>query len=63
MSMEEAADNIHHLDVVFSTEFVGPFDLDLTFVWDRQNQPVPDADGVVPEKDDYRTTLGVSLDF
>lgn len=39
------------------------FELDLTFAWDRQNNPRADEDGNLPEKDDYRLTTGIGWDF
>ena len=39
------------------------FEFDVTFAWDRQNSPQADADGNVPEKDDYRLTTGIGRDF
>jgi hypothetical protein len=63
ISFEDSADRLHHFDTLFSTEIGGPFNLDITFAWDRVNQPVPYEDGTVPEKDDYRTGIGLSIDF
>ena len=36
-------------------------DFDVSFVWDRVQDPVADEDGVVPEQDDYRLILGIGL--
>jgi hypothetical protein len=38
-------------------------DLDISYVWDRVAQPKTDADGVTPEKDDFRLMVDFGLDF
>ncbi len=53
----------HHLLSVFSVELLGPLDLDVTFNWDRIEQPQADAEGNEPLSDDYRLTLGIGIDF
>jgi len=63
ISTQDSGDRLSHLDTIFSTELVGPFDIDLTFVWDRVNQPVASIDHSVPKKDDFRSSLGLSVDF
>ena len=43
---------------------VGHFvDLNVMFTWDRVGDPEPDANGVVPEKNDYRLVVGLELEF
>jgi hypothetical protein len=39
------------------------FDLDVRLVWDRSNSPSPGSDGTVPEQDDFRLVVGLSLEF
>jgi hypothetical protein len=46
-----------------SMDLMWNFELDFTFAWDRQNNPQADAEGVTPEKDDYRLTTGIGWDF
>ena len=46
-----------------SSDLVGELDLDLTVTWDRVEDPQPAADGKVPDKDDYRFTVGISYEF
>jgi len=48
---------------MLSIDLVGDFDLDIGFVWDRVNQPAPGPDGTIPEKDDFRTTVGLGYSF
>jgi hypothetical protein len=38
-------------------------DLNVMFTWDRVGDPEPDANGVVPEKNDYRLVVGLELEF
>jgi len=42
---------------------VGPLAVDFLFVWDRVQEPRAESSGVVPEKVDYRLTVGVGFDF
>jgi hypothetical protein len=53
----------HHLLTGFELELTRILDLDISFIWDRTQNPQPEADGVVPKKDDYRLVLFVGFDF
>jgi len=53
----------HHLLTTLSTDLIGNFDLDVSFVWDRTQKPQPRADQSIPERDDYRMMIGVSYEF
>ena len=53
----------HHLLTTLSTDLIGNLDLDVTFVWDRTQEPQQRADGTTPEKDDYRLLVGLGLEF
>ena len=59
----EAGRYTHHFLTGLSIDSVGPLDFDISFVWDRVQQPRPDESGVVPRKDDYRLILGLGFDF
>lgn len=37
--------------------------IDVTFVWDRIQEPRPDSTGAVPQQDDYRLNFALSYDF
>ncbi|MFT7671257.1 MAG: hypothetical protein ACI8X5_003974 [Planctomycetota bacterium] len=54
---------IHHLSAILSLEVIEWLDVDLSFIWDRINKPLADADGVTPEPDDYRLVIGFGIDF
>ncbi|HEY5657359.1 MAG TPA: DUF481 domain-containing protein, partial [Myxococcota bacterium] len=53
----------HHLLSTLSFDIWGPLDLDVSFTWDRVEQPVARDDGSVPESDDYRLSVGIGIDF
>lgn len=53
----------HNLTSTLSMDFWGPFDLDVTFVWDRTFDPPPDASGEEPARDDLRITVGFAIDL
>jgi putative salt-induced outer membrane protein YdiY len=52
-----------HFVTGLSLDAVGFLDFDLTFVWDRLDQPRAAANGVVPKQSDYRLTFGLGFDF
>lgn len=52
-----------HFESVFSLDIWGPLDLDVSFIWDRIADPEPDANGVQPESDDVRLSVGLGLDL
>jgi len=53
----------HHLLTTVSTDLFWNFDFDVSLVWDRVQEPPPDAAGDKPERDDYRMMIGISFDF
>lgn len=53
----------HNLRALLSVDLIDDFDLDVGFQWDRVGDPVPLADGTLPDGDDFRVTVGVSWDF
>jgi hypothetical protein len=59
----EAGKYSHHFITGLSFEAVGPLDFNVSFVWDRVQQPRPNSSGVTPKKDDYRLILGLGFDF
>jgi putative salt-induced outer membrane protein YdiY len=52
-----------NLTSILSFDIWGPLDLDLTIIWDRTSKPPREADGTRPKSDDFRTTVGLSVDF
>lgn len=53
----------HNTSAILSIEIWGPLDLDVGAYWDRIEKPEPDGDGDRPESDDFRLTVGLSLEF
>jgi hypothetical protein len=53
----------HHSESVLSFEVWDPVDFDVKFIWDRIENPQRDNDGKRPKRDDFRLTMGLSLDF
>lgn len=53
----------HHMVTTLETELTSLLDLDISWIWDRIQNPRPDADGVVPEQNDYRIVFALGLDF
>lgn len=59
----EAGKYSHHFITGLSLDAVGPFDLNVSFVWDRVERPRPDSSGRVPKQNDYRLIFGLGFDF
>ena len=60
---EESGTFTHHLRTGFELEFFGDFDLDLTWVWDRTQDPRQNSDGTFPEQDDFRMIVSLGYSF
>ncbi|MEZ5277942.1 MAG: DUF481 domain-containing protein [Opitutaceae bacterium] len=52
-----------HFITTFETELTSKLDLDISFIWDRVQNPVAGDNGVVPQQDDFRMTIGLGLDL
>ena len=53
----------HHMVAAFETELTRWLDLDISFVWDRIQDPQPDADGTEPKQDDFYLIVGLGIEF
>jgi putative salt-induced outer membrane protein YdiY len=54
----------HHAQMTFSFDILGDvLDLDLGLVWDRVESPQANAEGEVPERDDFRSTIGIGFEL
>ncbi|UCD34469.1 MAG: DUF481 domain-containing protein [Nitrospiraceae bacterium] len=60
---KEAGTYTHNFITTLSNDLIGDIDLDISFVWDRIEDPQPDSEGTVPEQDDYQLIVGLSYDF
>jgi putative salt-induced outer membrane protein YdiY len=59
----EAGETTHHFVTTLSLELTKRFDLDVSLVWDRINNPKVGADGEQPLPDDLRLVIGLGIDF
>ncbi len=62
-SKPEAGGYTHHIIATFENEITGSLDFDVSMIWDRISEPATDADGITPEPDDYRLTVGVTYTY
>jgi len=53
----------HHMVAAFETELTRWLDLDISFVWDRIQDPQPNADGTEPKQDDFYLIVGLGIEF
>jgi hypothetical protein len=53
----------HHMLATVETEITKRLDFDVTFVWDRIQDPRAGSDLTVPKQDDYRLSFGLGFDF
>lgn len=59
----DVGETLHHAVSTLSVELTKRFDLDVSFVWDRTQNPKPDINAVVPQQDDFHLTLGLGVRF
>ncbi len=53
----------HHLVSTLSSDLMADLDLDISIIWDRVQDPRPNADGIVPLQDDYQLIVGLGYEF
>ncbi len=53
----------HHFISTLSSEILPDLDLDLSLIWDRVQDPRPDAEGIIPQQDDYQLVVGIGYEF
>ncbi len=60
---EESGTYTHHAIATVEIELTSILDFDISFVWDRTQDPQTRADGTVPKQDDFQLlfTLGVDI--
>ena len=63
IGLSKSISNTHHALVMFSIDVWKDFDFDVSFTWDRVENPEPRADGSVPESDDFRMNVGIGWSF
>lgn len=60
---EESGTYTHHAIATFSFELTDILDFDISFVWDRTENPQQRADGTTPKQDDYQLLLTFGVDI
>ncbi len=60
---QESGKYTHHAVAVLEIELTRRLDLDLSFVWDRIQDPKREADGRLPEQDDYYLFFGIGFEL
>ncbi|NIS67931.1 MAG: DUF481 domain-containing protein [Proteobacteria bacterium] len=60
---EESGTYSHHMVLAFETELTGWLDFDISFVWDRTQDPTRLADGTEPKKDDFFYIISLGVEF
>jgi len=60
---EESGSYNHHMETRFETELTSMLDFDISWVWDRIEDPRANADGIVPKSDDTRFIIALGFDW
>ena len=60
---EESGTYTHHAIATFEIELTDILDFDVSFVWDRIQNPQARADGSVPTQDDFQLLLTLGVDI
>ena len=60
---EENGTYNHHLDTGLEFDLIGNLDFNISWIWDRIQDPRPLEDGSIPDQDDYRIVFGLGWDF
>ncbi len=60
---QESGTYTHHAKAAIEIELTRRLDLDLSFVWDRIQDPKPEADGRIPNQDDFYFFFGIGFEL
>jgi len=63
LGVPDTSKTTHHGEAVLSFDIWGPLDFDVSFVFDRQENPPTESNGTQPKKNDFRMTVGLGIDF
>jgi hypothetical protein len=63
IGVPETKNAFHYLFVLLSIEISTYLDWDTSFQWNHNENPVADAAGIVPKRDDYRLSVGLGVDL
>lgn len=60
---QQSGSYLHHLITTLESDFISNLDIDISFVWDRVQNPQPTSDGTIPEKNDFQLIVGIGYEF
>ena len=60
---KDSGSYIHHMVSTLESDLIGDLELDISFVWDRVEDPQPAEDGTVPQQNDFQLIVGISYEF
>jgi hypothetical protein len=63
VTSEEAGRVTHHSTVTLEIDLTRRLDLDVSFIWDRTENPQADGNGDVPKQNDLRLNLSLGVKF
>lgn len=63
LTKKDVGETTHATELTLGIDLTSRLDLDLTFNWDRVGQPKADETGEVPEPDDFRLSLNLSVEL
>ncbi|HET6347786.1 MAG TPA: DUF481 domain-containing protein, partial [Candidatus Krumholzibacteria bacterium] len=64
LALPEPRNSYHHASATISFDIWGDIlNLDASLTWDRAESPKARADGSVPKRDDFRSTIGFGIDL
>ncbi len=59
----ELGETFHHWVTTLSVDLTKRFELDVSLVWDRTQNPTPQSDGTVPNQNDFHLIVGLGVRF
>jgi hypothetical protein len=60
---DKSGRTVHHLMTALDVDLTKALDLKITGYWDYIEQPQPEADGTLPEREDFRLVLGLDWEL
>lgn len=63
IGVPEVKDSFHHALGILSMDLTGAWSIDLALAWDRVENPRSSAAEVVPQRDDFRFTFGLGIEY
>jgi hypothetical protein len=63
VTTRESGSFSHHAEMTLKFDVTRLFDVNLSFIWDRIENPHAEPDGSSPRQDDYRLNAGIGWKF